>query len=306
MGYTYPVQHPEGELTTEELHVLLKNPTLIARRVADLTKEKFIADFLLRGRYEAQGGGVFYETGTDSLYTDEEPEAVEPLGEYPLVSLDEGVPSAARTVKWGQGTKVSDEKITREGLQYVEKSLRRVGNTIVRKVDATAMAVLASRVTSTSAAGAEWETAGAIMADILKVQNERAELATGLELDTVALAGAQFAKLIGLLVDDKALPREQANIVLSGSVPVNAFGVTWVTSPHLVGSDPLLVDPEQLGGMADEKLLSPEFAPAGQTGVEASTERDRGVDGYVLRGRRVTVPVVTEPLAGVRLTGTGL
>ncbi|ABR10472.1 major head protein [Microbacterium phage Min1] len=122
------------------------------------------------------------------------------------------------------------------------------------------------------------------------------------------LSGAQFAKLIGILVDDKALPREQANIVLTGSLPVSAYGLTWVTSRHITGTDPWLFDVEQLGGMADEKLLSPEFAPAGNTGVEASTERaHQGVkDGYLVRGRRNTVAVVTEPMAGVRLTGTGL
>ncbi|MSS84973.1 hypothetical protein FYJ24_09395 [Actinomycetaceae bacterium WB03_NA08] len=308
MGYAYPARHKEGSLTTSELHLLLKSPTLIARRLADLTKEKFLADYLLSGRYDATGGGVFYETGTDDLYTGEAPEAIEPGGEYPLIALDEGLPSAARTVKWGQGTIITDEKITREGRQYVEKALKRIANQIVRTVDQTTWGVIASRVTSTSAAPGGWEKAGKAVEHILKIQNERAELATGLELDVVALPGAQFAKFIGLLVDDGALPREQANVVLTGSLPVNALGLTWATSGHIMGTDPWLFDIDQLGGMADEKILSPEFAPAGNTGVEASTDRATtgDKDGYLLRGRRVTVPVVTEPMAGVKLTGTGL
>lgn len=306
MSYTYPIKHREGELTAEDLHAILTSKTIIARRLAELTGEKFLADFLLSGRFDASGGGVYYETGTESLYSGDDPEAIEAGGEYPMITLDDGVPSAARTVKWGQGTKVTDEKVTREGLQYVNKSLLRVGNTIIRHVDRTAWGVIASRVTTTSAAPLPWETAGAAMRHILKIQNERADLATGLELDVVALSGDQFGQIVSMLVDDKALPREQANIVLSGSLPVNALGVTWVTSPNITGSDPWLFDTDQLGGMADEKLLSPEFAPAGQTGVEASTTREGVTDGYLLRGRRVTVPIVTEPLAGVRLTGTGV
>lgn len=306
MSFTYPIRHHEGPVTPEQLKLLLGNKTLVARRIAELTREKFIADYLLTGRYDAQGGGVFYDTETGELYTGEDPEAIEPAGEYPLVHLDEGVPSAARTVKWGQGTRFTDEKITREGRQYVDRGLARVGNTIVRHVDGVAWGVISSKVTSTRAASATWDKAGVMMRDILSVQNERAELATGIELDTVALSGDQFANLIGLLVDDKALPREQANIVLTGNVPVNALGLTWVTSPHIVGDDPWLFDRDQLGGMADEKLISEEFASAGPQGVEAATERVKGVDAYEVRARRVTVPVVVEPNAGVRLTGTGL
>ncbi|MDJ1372783.1 hypothetical protein C7K25_15715 [Gulosibacter molinativorax] len=120
------------------------------------------------------------------------------------------------------------------------------------------------------------------------------------------LPSAKWAKLVGMLVDDGALPREQGNIALSGTAPVSAFGMTWLTSPHITGTDPWLFDTAQLGGMADEKLLSEEFAAAGQTGVEASTTRISDNDSYLVRGRRVTVPIVTEPQAGVKLTGTGL
>lgn len=306
MGYTYPARHKAGALTKDELHLLLKSPRLIARRLADLTKEKFLADYLLSGRYDATGGGVHYETATEDIYTDEDPEAIEPAGDYPLINLDEGMPSAARTVKWGQGAVITDEKVTREGRQYVEKSLIRIGNQMVRHVDTVAWGVIASQVTSTSAAPATWEKAGKAVEHILSIQNARAELATGLDLNVVALPGAKFAKFIGLLVDDGALPREQANIVLTGNAPVNALGLTWVTSAHITGSDPWLFDIDQLGGMADEKILSPEFASAGATGVEGSTTRAGVTDGYLVRGRRVTVPVVTEPMAGVKLTGTGL
>lgn len=308
MGFTYPQRHKQGTVTVGELHLLLKSPKLIARRLADLTKEKFLADYLLAGRYDAAGGGVFYETETNDLYTDEDPEQIEPGGDYPLISLDEGVPSAARTVKWGQGTIITDEKITREGRQYVEKSLIRIGNQIVRHVDQTAWGVIASRVSSTSAAPAAWTSAGKVIEHVTSIREARAELATGLDLDVCVLPAAKFAKLVGILVDDKSLPREQANIVLTGSLPFDALGLTWLTSPHVSGADPWLFDIDQLGGMADEKIISPEFAPAGNTGVEASTDRASTgkKDGYLVRGRRVTVPVVTEPLAGAKLTGTGL
>lgn len=305
MSYTYPVKHPTGNLTTDQLHMLLANPSLIARRVADLTKMKFIADFLLPARFDATGGGIFYETG-EPVFASDDPEAIEPLGEYPLVVLEDGTVVSARTDKWGLDTIVSDEKIARQGRVPVDRGILRVSNTIIRFVDQVAMAVIASRVSSSFASVDAWTTAGNAVEAILTIQAERAELGLGFELDTVVLRPAQYAKVIGMLIDDKALPRESGETAIQGNLPVDALGLTWATTPHFQGANPLLLDPDNLGGMADEKLGGPGYASAGEFGVEVKTIRDDDAEGYKLRGRRVTVPVVTEPLAGVQLTNTGL
>ncbi|MEX8031686.1 hypothetical protein AB6V29_01475 [Microbacterium sp. 20-116] len=304
MSYTYPVAHPTGTLTTEQLHLFLSNRSLIARRVADITKMRFIADYLLQGRLDATGGGIFYETG-EPVFSSEDPEAISPLGEYPLVVLDDGTVVSAKTDKWGLDTMVSDEKIARQGRVYVDRGILRVANTIVRFVDSVAMAVIQSKVSSTYTSDT-WDTAGAAVEAILSIQGERADLGLGLELDTVVLRPTQYAKVIRLLIDDKALPRESGQTAIQGNLPVDALGVTWATTPHFQGANPLLVDRDNLGGMADEKLGGPGYASAGNVGVETKSIRDDDAEGYKLRGRRVTVPVVLEPLAGVQLTGTGL
>jgi hypothetical protein len=305
VSYTYPVKHPEGTLTTAELHLLLSNPTVIASRVAELADQKFIADFLLSGRFSAQGGGLFYETG-EEIFAGEDPEAISPLGEYPTVVLESGEVVSARTVKWGLDTVVSDEKIGRQGISYVNRGITRLVNTVVRHVDRVAMAVIASRVTSTFASAATWTTAGKAVEALTTIQAERAELGFGIDLDTVVLRPAQYAKVIGMLIDDKALPRESGDTAIRGNLPVDALGLTWATTPHFQGANPLLVDREQLGGMADEDLGGPGYVRTEAFGVEAKTIREEKPEGYTLRARRVTVPVVTEPLAGVALTNTGL
>lgn len=304
MSYTYPVAHPTGALTTEQLHLFLSNRSLIARRVADITKMRFIADYLLQARLDATGGGIFYETG-EPVFSSEDPEAISPLGEFPLVVLDDGTVVSAKTDKWGLDTMVSDEKIARQGRTYVDRGILRVANTIVRFVDSVAMAVIQSKVSSTFASDT-WDSAGAAVEGILSIQGERADLGLGIELDTVVLRPTQYAKVIRLLIDDKALPRESGETAIQGNLPVNALGVTWATTPHFQGANPLLVDRDNLGGMADEKLGGPGYASAGDFGVETKSIRDEDAEGYKLRGRRVTVPVVLEPLAGVQLTGTGL
>lgn len=304
-SFTYPVKFPEGELTTEQIHLLLSDPTVIATRVADLTRQRFIGDYLLEGRFDAAGGGIFYSTG-EELFAKDHVEAVAPGAEYPKTVMDEGEIAAAKVSKWGIGTEITDEKIKRQGITVVNRALARLGNTVVRDVDAMAMSVIASKVTSEYASPAQWETAGAAVEALLTIQGERADLATGIDLETVVLKPSQWAKLIGMFVDDKALPRETANIVLTGSLPVNAYGLTWVTSPQWKQDSPIMVDRSQLGGMADEKIGSPGYVSVGGFGVEASTNRLQSRDAYEVNARRVVVPVVLEPMAGVTLTGTGL
>jgi hypothetical protein len=176
---------------------------------------------------------------------------------------------------------------------------------VVRTVDSRALAVILSKVTSTFASPSTWTTAGKIIEALTSISGTRADGGTGLDLDTVVLKPAQYAKVIGMLVDDKALPREAGNIAISGNLPVDALGYTWATSPFWTSSDPILVDRAQLGGMADEDLESPDYVRVPDFNVETWSERNKR-DGYDVRARRVVVPVVTEPLAGVKITNTGL
>lgn len=303
-SYTYPVARPEGTLTAQQIHLLLNNPNVVARRVAELAKMRFIADFLLSGTYEARGGGIFYETG-EEIFAADAPESIAPGSSYPKTVLTSGEIAAAKTDKRGLATDITDEKISREGMTYVNKGLQRLVNSVIRDVDTIAMAIIMSKVTTTYTSAA-WTTTGAMAEALLAISGTRADLGTGLNLDTVVLKPSKFAKVVGKLIDDKALPREQGNIVITGQIPVDALGFTWATSPYYTSDNPMLVDRTQLGGMADEKIESPEFRTAGDSRVEVASDRAKGNDKYELRARRVTVPVVTEPLAGVTLMSTGL
>lgn len=303
-SYTYPVARPSGTLTAAQIHLLLQNPNVIAKRAATLADQRFIADYLLAGRFNAVGGGIFYETG-EEIFPDDSPEVVAPGAGYRKTVLTQGEIDAAKTDKLGIGTDITDEKISREGIQFVNKAIRRLVNGVVRDVDERAMAVIAATVTSTSAATAAWTTAGAVLETLVSLHESRSD-GTGIDLNTILLSPAKYAKLLGILVNADALPREAANIFLSGNLPFDAVGFTWVTSPRYTSGDPLFVDRDELGGMADERLDSPEFRSAGESNVEVSSVRSANVDKYEVRARRVVVPVVLEPNAGVTITGTTL
>lgn len=314
--YTYPTVSPTPTGTVAEVHAFLKSPTLVARRLRTLLDQKFISDFLLRQRLVAIGGAIMYETG-ESIYASDAPEAVNPGAEYPLTVMTAGELAAAKVVKWGLDTEIYDETIARLRMATVERALLKLANSVVRHVDSVALAAIASKVTRTyNATGAGnagvWTTAAGIIGGVLQAKAVTEELLEGFDLGVVVLKPTQFAKVQTQLLLSGLLPREQGNQILSGTGAFNYMNLTWTTSTFVPVTDPMLIDADQLGGMADEDLQSPGYAKLqgdGIVGLETKVNRLTGSDdrdGYRPRARRVTTPVVLEPGAGVRITNTGI
>lgn len=306
MTYTYPAPAVQvsSDLTSTQVHHLMKTPSLILKRIQDLAAHKFIADYLLTGRFQAIGGAVLYETG-EEIFPADSPEAVEPGAEYPITTMTSGELAAAKTKKWGQDTFVTDEAIERLLMNPVDKALLKLVNGMVRHVDGVALGVIGSKVTATVTAPAQWSDAAAIVDTVLQAKAAKEEEYVGesFDYDTVVLKPTQFAKVAGALIKSDLVPRESGNFAVSGVIP-DYMGLTWTTSTNVPFSDPFLVDRAQLGGMADEKIASPGYV--GRDGVEVLSMRVAENDKYRLRARRVTVPVVLEPRAGIRITGTGV
>lgn len=304
--YTYPASPVKvgKDLTSTEIHHLMKSPTLLAKRLATLAAHKFIADYLLAGRYTAQGGAILYETG-EQIFPADAAEQIAPGGEYPMTVMTDGELSTARTSKWGLGSKVTDEAITRLLIAPVNRSMRKIVNGMVRDVDSVALGVVASKVSQEFASPAEWSDAGAIVDTVLmaKAHGEEKHVEENFDYNTVVLRPTQFAKVAGALIKSDLVPRESQNFALTGVIP-SYLGLTWTTSNHVPFSNPILVDRDQLGGMADEKIDSPGYSRV--DGIEVKSIREDGTDSYRLQGRRVTVPVVMEPNAGLIITGTGV
>lgn len=301
---TYPISFPSGTISSEDAFRLLNSPNLVARRLADMSNQRFVSDYLLTGRFEAKGGGIFYADG-EELFPADSPEVIAPGGEYPLTPLSIGELIAAKTLKRGHGSHITDEAIDQQGPGIVDSGLQKLANGVIRDVDGIGMGVIESRISATFTSAA-WTTAAAAIAGVLGAQAQGEDLEKGYTFDTVVLSGAQYAKVIALFAGENMLPRENGNPIVSGSMPVQMLGLTWVKAPHMTGTDPILVDRDSLGGMADSKLPSPEFRRIGASLVEGASERLQARDGWLVRARRVTVPVVTNPDAGVKITSTGL
>lgn len=306
MPYTYPPAGPSisGDVVT--INRFLNNPTLVARRLRTLLEQRYIADTLLTGRFTVSGGAVTYETG-EAIGTGENPRAVQPGMEYPLTNPANGTASIAKTVKWGQDALVTDESIKRRQMDPVNRALTKLANQNVAYIDSVALSAISSAVTATAAAAASWATATAqqILRDVALAKANIVALNQGYMPDTVVVDDINWAYAMTAFAGAGYVPRETstANPVVTGDFPT-ILGMRWLASPNIpTAGQALVVDSQQLGGMADEDLGGPGYVKAGGIGTEIKTIRDDDNDRYRLRARRVTVPVVVEPAAARKITG---
>jgi hypothetical protein len=301
---TYPVPAVAGteDLTTEQIHAILSSQTLFARRIRSIAAQKFIADALLVGRYTTSGGAILYENG-EPIEIDDDPEVVAPGGEYPRSQAQTGALAGAAVENLGRDIPILDASIKRRGIDVVNKAFNQLINRMVRAVDSSALGVIASKVTQTQSSGA-WSTAKNIGLSIELAKAQAEESGEGHTLDTIVLKPTQWANVMATFLDAGLLPREAANPLITGQWPT-VLDLRWLRSPHTPTTAPLILDTTELGGMADEKNSSPGYGDAGN-GIETKTIREDKTDGYLLRARRITVPVVVDPTAGYTITGTGL
>lgn len=305
MPYAYPPAAPTLSGDVETINRFLQSPTLVSRALRTLAQQRYISDRLLSQRFQVSGGAVVYETG-ESIFMNDDPRSVAPGAEYPLSTAPTGVASVAKVVKWGQDSKVTDESIKRQLMNPVNRALLKLVNSNVKFIDSIALSAVASAVTNTAAVTASWKTATAaeMLTDIAQAKASILALNQGYDPDVVVLDDATWARAYAGFTSGGFLPREQAaNAVVTGNFAV-VDGMTFLPTPNLPTAGTILVaDSKMLGGMADEDLGGPGYSNAGAAGVEGKSIRDDENDGYRLRMRRVTVPIVQEPAAGFVLTG---
>lgn len=309
MAYKYPPAPATLSGDNVTISRFLNNPTLVARRLRTLLEQRFIADALLTGRYDAAGGSISYET-SEGLYVDREAEAVAPGALYPETGMGDGTASIASTVKWGQDAIVTDESISRRRMDPVNRALQKLVNQNVKQVDGIALAAISSAVTASTAATAAWTTVGGataeqILLDVALAKAAILDLNEGYDPNAVVLDDARWAYAMAKFASAGLVPREtaQQNPVLTGEFPV-ILGMTWMASPNVpVAGQVLIADTTMLGGMADENIGGPGYVNVDGVGVQSKTIREDKQDRWRLRARRITVPVVNEPAAARKITG---
>lgn len=300
---TYPYTPSQlSNATALELLTFLKSPTLVARRLGEILQaQQFLGNFLLSGRYTVQGGAIAVPTN-EKIRTDRSAETVAPGAEYKLTPLSAEQYELYTASKDGIATEVTDEEVGRSLRQPIDDAFLLLQTELVFGANETALGVIDSSVTQTVAAGAAWSNGKQVLKDALRVQAAARRLKLGYSIDTVVLNGEQYAEIIPELLD--VLP-DNDDTARTGGFPTIS-GLTWISSDDDQFSDPLFLDRRRLGGIGRESIPSPEYRPVGNdTGVEIASIREGRADKTRLQARNPHVPIVTNPLAGFHVTGTG-
>lgn len=304
---SYPPAAPTltGDLLS--IHRLLQTPTQIQRRLQTIADLRFVADQVLTQRFRSAGGAVLYEV-SEPLTNTRTVESVAPGGEYPRDVTAEGAAALAAVSKWGEAIFLSDEKLKRSVYMgdEVDRNLRKVVATVVKHIDTVALAAFASAVTATQAATDDWvATTATILRDIELARADVEDLDFGYVPDSILLSREKYAYMV---TDEKInqLRRRETtdNPVYGGQVETLAgLKVIKTSAARLPSNDVWIYDSKQVGGMADEMEVDPGYTAA-EMAIQVQTERKAGRDGWDLWGRRITVPVITEPGAAIRITNT--
>lgn len=292
-------------ISTEQVHLLLQQPRLIATRVDEMVRNRFIGDQLLTGRFDAVGGAIAFDHGTRAV-DDDEVGRLDAGSEYPMVVISDENPTVVATEKFGLSTEVFDEAIARMAVNPVDRALRGIVDALVAATDGVTLAIIRSALAGNTFTSTAWSTGAAIVENVLSAKAQ-AEVAGTAIYDCAVISPLHYAKAMGKLVADGVLPRESGNPITSRTAP-ELFGITWIVSPAWTGA-PALIDRARLGAIAAERLGSPGWVTGTGntvTGVETSVERLHGRDGYRLAARRVYAPIVLDPEAGISIEGTGL
>lgn len=308
MPGAYPPGGPSltGDLLT--IHRLLQNPTYLQRRLRTIAELRFVADRILTQRLRSSGGAFAYET-SEPILNARAVESVAPGAEYPRDIVLDGNAALAKVSKWGQAVQLTDEKLKRSVYMGAEldRSLRKVANTVVQKIDKLTTAAVGSQVSNVIAATAAWNTASpALFRDVELAGAYVVDRNQGFVPNTVLMSTTKYA----MLITDPAiasLRRREAsdNPIYGGEIEsIGKYEIIATAASNLPSDDVWVFDRDELGGMADETEVDPGYATM-DNNLQYQVERVNKRDSWDIWARRITVPIVLEPAAAVKITGTG-
>jgi hypothetical protein len=304
MPGTYPAGAPV--LTGDSLAIsrFLQSPTAIQRRLRDFHDLRFVSDQILTQRFRSSGGAVLYEQ-TEPFVTDRVVEAVSAGSEYPFANMPTGTAAVAAVSKWGQKVRITDEEVARNvyGQAAVDRSLKKVVNSIISQVDSITMSAVGTALADTATLG-KWDAGTPkILNDILNAKRIILARNLGYDPDTIVVSDLGYMSMMTDTVIAALWRRETTdNPVYTGEVQQVA-NMKIIVTPNLpVPTSCFVLDSKALGGMADEVDGAPGYSVA-DLAVQIKSIRLDEVDAWDLQGRRKTVPVVQEPGAGQEITG---
>ncbi|UTN91846.1 major capsid protein [Streptomyces phage Stuff] len=295
---------------------LVKSPTLVPKRIIQMTGQGFMVDQLLRQGPPIPGGSLIFSE-SEPLYADEGPMNVEEFGEIPLTTTSTGEMRVAKSVKKALGFRISQESIDRNNFDKVQQDMVKLKNSFAKTYEdvfltalLAALPTLASSNTSDGWVGTAASTAGqGIYADlshaVYNIRNADADTSNGtgeqkfhFVPDTIVLNDMMATKL--LLNPDiaKVLGVGDAatrNPLITGDATeafLKAFNLKLVRSWRLSPDKAIILQSKVVGGVSDER-------PLGATPLY----EHKPTETWRTDVTRMSAVFIDQPKAGLVLTG---
>jgi hypothetical protein len=304
---TYPPRPgtiSDGHVQT--ISAYLNQPDLITRRLRTLTEQRFIGDRMLRGTAIARGGMVKYAV-SESIYPLGAPKPIDPKGKYPLSRIDTGTLTMEALQKEGLATDVSLESVQDTGMEPVERAEVKLSNVMVQYFDELVVSKVDAAVTQ-SITGTNWQSAGgyAILRQTLLAKALIRDLRQGYSPKALLLTTEGVAIVMSDEKLQSAIQRVPSNDVFGGVMTTFADLEIIEAPSDLAITDPVVFDADQLGS-----IVRPENEVGADTnGVSALSQyftfSADGDEFWRIGVKRRRLPIIQEPAAACRITGTGL
>lgn len=250
---------------------MIKEPTVIPRRILSLLQNQFIADSVLRRLQPTQSGAYVFEESTP-LFAEGDAPVVGEFGEIPVISGREGARRVAVTVKRALGVQVSIEMRNRNNVDRVNTQVKQVKNTFIRTWETAFLNALLNHPDINSmAAGAAWDSAtpniredlveGTALIENASLDDAPAEDFFGFSPNTLVI-GRNVRDAL-MLSDDfnKAYVDNKADesVLYTGKLPGRFFNVDSIMvsreMDRLAPKSALLLERGTVGGIGDERPL---------------------------------------------------
>lgn len=288
----HPLGAPTVSGTTITVETYLKQPTRITNMLMDLSKQQFVSDLIFASGGGVTGGAVIYDQVIENeLYTERDAEKIAPGSEFPILTSDRQVPKVAEVEKWGGKVFITTEAVDRNDQVAFANQIRQLNNTIIRKINAIAIATLETELTaySQTLAGVDWT----------EVITAGTSATTAQEMpmrDFIAAQGEADIKELGVTYDTFLLnPEDWTNLAtIYGANLQTLFSdlkISYFVSNRITAGTMYAVAKQQVGQMLLEQPLATE------TWYEEATQRT-----WVQASVR-PVHFVTNPFAALKITG---
>lgn len=296
MPSPYTQQGPTTQGTRITVDAFLNNSPMVQRTLEELSYERFISDYILREGERTTSGAVLYQQLLENdLFTERDVQEIEELSEFPILNTGERGMDVATVKKWGGAVLFSDEKRRRDQRDLLARDLRRLSNTTVRKVNRVTVAVINADTSIRShGAAAVWSDATNrdVIGDLANAKSLVDDIDMGYEADTVLInpTNALEAQLDKTVRDSLPRENEDINPLLDGDLS-GLLDLDFVKTNDVPEGTAYVLSRLMVGSYHDELPFYSRVVPWPQR------------EGTLLMAARVTVPVITDPLAIVKITG---